>query len=278
MVKSGFYKALVFLLLFSISGCAGTEETPPDTAKVEYQKKQRKSDKQLRELGERTRELAEEHLERVREHGFSVAVDEAQLEAIQERLRELEHSSLVDLEDHLSAFHVSVMPELSLEMERLEMNLDGMGFDIEIPPIPDVPFVVELPDLPVVPDIAEIADIGVFAPVSATQLQRLFPGMTDEEILKIQAMQALAGQSAATAVPALSKIARRGKTPARRYKAVSLLARFVKKDRSVIPLLGEVAFEDENLQVRKKAVTVLGKSGDARAIDILEELVNKTGP
>ncbi|HEX9975185.1 MAG TPA: HEAT repeat domain-containing protein, partial [bacterium] len=62
--------------------------------------------------------------------------------------------------------------------------------------------------------------------------------------------------------------------PALRYEAVRQLRRFL-DDKRVVPILGEVAQYDKNVDVRKRAILLLGKSGDKRAVKILKELAEK---
>ncbi|MEL6821502.1 MAG: HEAT repeat domain-containing protein, partial [Calditrichota bacterium] len=160
---------------------------------------------------------------------------------------------------------------------------------VDIPPLPpiavlpDVPFpaVAPLPDIdvPVIVDInaPTPVEFGIHGHTSSGEMKRLFPGISDDEILKIQAMRSLSRQSSQTAVPTLSKIALKGKSAPQRYMAVTLLSRYIKKDRSIVPLLGEIALNDENVNVRKRAVVFLGKSKDSRAITILEDIIKKGG-
>jgi HEAT repeat protein len=50
------------------------------------------------------------------------------------------------------------------------------------------------------------------------------------------------------------------------------LGRFLEDER-VVPILGDIIKDDSNLTVRKKAIYLLGKSKDPRAVDILEGIV-----
>jgi len=59
--------------------------------------------------------------------------------------------------------------------------------------------------------------------------------------------------------------------PSLRYEAVRHLRRFL-DDKRVVPILGK---DDKNVDVRKKTILLLGKSGDKRAVKILEEIAER---
>jgi HEAT repeat protein len=98
--------------------------------------------------------------------------------------------------------------------------------------------------------------------------------LSEQEQLKIAALRSISRQDADKAIPAMEKVIKEESNPALRYEAVRQLRRFL-DDKRVVPILGKVAKDDKNVDVRKKAILLLGKSGDKRAVKILEELAER---
>jgi|GEM_PF-6167844 len=273
--------SLILASLLFFFGCAGTED---DSANFRSNMTKEEAHEFLEQLAEERAFESIKDLEEVLEE-----MDLSHLEELVE-LEALHH--LEDLEHHLEDLDLHHLADLEEHMAEMHERLGAIHVDVDIPPIPAIAPIAVLPDVPMpaivpLPDINVPVIVDIDAPVpvdfgfhgfsSGGDMKRLFPGITDDEILKIQAMRSLTRQSTETAVPTLSKIAKKGKSAAQRYMAVTLLSRYLKKDRSIVPLLGEVALNDENVNVRKRAVVTLGKSKDSRAISILEEIIKKGG-
>ncbi len=102
----------------------------------------------------------------------------------------------------------------------------------------------------------------------------MFEDLSEDDQLKVTALRSISRQNADKAIPAIEKVIEEESNPALRFEAVRQLRRFLDDER-VVPILGKVAKDDKNVDVRKKAIYLLGKSGDKRAVKILEELAEK---
>ncbi|MGH1366671.1 MAG: HEAT repeat domain-containing protein [Calditrichia bacterium] len=271
---------LFLLLLAILSSCAGTEDAPADSISFKDGLTSSQYQKLIHDMHENGEIFDEEDLERLAElESVMHELHNGKLAELEEHMEELHHTHLADLEERMEHMEPFISAEVEEHMAEMHEALEAIDIDIEIPPIPHIPPLPHIPSFHGSMTINSDRPFSVggrfYAPASHRELKRLFPGIEEDEVLKLQAMIALTRQSAQTAVPTLSKIAKKGKTPAQRYQAVALLAHYMKKDESIVPLLGEIAFEDDNINVRKRAVLILGKCGDDRAIPILENLIKK---
>lgn len=165
---------------------------------------------------------------------------------------------LKDLDD-IRIYHSDELREL----ENLRVVVPDINIDI--PPIPPIPEIAI--------HIPEFRFDGMdFTFSHDFEGHKLFKNLSDEEQIRLQALRSVARQDIGQAIPALEKIALEDPSPALRYEAVRQLGRFF-EDQRVVPILGEVVKNDNSLTVRKKAIQLLGKSKDPRAVEILEEVV-----
>lgn len=193
-----------------------------------------------------------------------------------------------------------VVPEFEFDMRELERSMDAMRFEMEhlhdfvmpeLPEIPDVHFdayaippippieipevFVEIPEVPVVWSRDGIGS-GLHSEVvwAHEGADNLFSSLTEDEEIRIQALRALSRQSTDDRFQAIDKVLQQDPSPAVRYTAVQGLAHDLDQERVVV-LLGKVARDDSHLQVRKRAIRLLGKSSHPRAVEILEALTKR---
>jgi len=215
---------------------------------------------------------------------------EEKLKRVEERLKEKEH--------HLRSIEI---PEMHLDLSGLEQSMQHLEVSlqhlehIEIPDIHvDIPEIcvdiphIYVPDIHIpkiyVPEIEldldhldfafDFDDGFIYYEDGDWDHSNLFEDLSDEEQLKISAIRSISRQDADKAIPAMEKVIKDESHPALRYDAVRSLRRFL-DDKRVVPILGKVAKDDKNVDVRKKAIYLLGKSGDKRAVKILEELAER---
>lgn len=189
------------------------------------------------------------------------------------------------------------IPEIEFDMIELKESLDHLEFSLShlehihvpdmhfvmphippvhvaIPPIPDIhvdipPIDFDMPEI-VMPDF----DFDGFEFEYHGASASMYRDLSDNEQLKISALRSMKRKPAEEVLPVVEKILRDSESPAVRYEAISLL-RYHLDDEKTIELLGKVAKSDKNVDVRKKAVRILGRSRDTRAVKILEEIANR---
>lgn len=216
---------------------------------------------------------------------------EEKLKIVEEKLREHEHQ--------LSSIE---LPELNFEMQQLEVSMQTLQHSlsrldhIEIPEIdvyiPEIPEIyVEIPDMPDIPpiniDIPEIhvpeinfgyndveINFGEFYSDNSWVQFDVFEKLTEDEEIKLSAIRSVGKQRADQAVPVLNKVLEKENQSAFRYEAVRQLRKFLNEE-GVLETLAKVAREDENIEVRKKAIYILGKSDDPKAEKYLKEIAER---
>ena len=200
------------------------------------------------------------------------------------------------LKEHEHRLHSITIPEIHIDMSHLETSMQHLEQSlqhlehIEIPEIyvPDI-YVpdIHIPDI-YVPEIDlafdqfdlnfdfdfDFDDGFIYYEDGDWDHSNLFEDLSDEEQLKIAALRSISRQYPNKAIPAIEEVIKEDPNPALRYEAVRHLRRFL-DDKRVVPILGKVAKNDKNVDVRKKAIYLLGKSGDKRAVKILEELAER---
>ncbi|MCB0307467.1 MAG: HEAT repeat domain-containing protein, partial [Calditrichaeota bacterium] len=103
----------------------------------------------------------------------------------------------------------------------------------------------------------------------------MFKNLTEQEELRLEALRSVVRKgSDREALAALEKVLKGDDSPALRYEAVRQLEHFTDEE-AAIKLLGDAAKNDSHVKVRKKAIQVLGRSGDPRAVEILEEVIRE---
>jgi len=191
-----------------------------------------------------------------------------QLPPIEIDFRELE-SSLRELEVSMHALEGFDLPDLAFHIQDLS-NIEIP--EISIPPleIEIPPFAVEIPPMPQIetPEII-VGNLAVDCDVAA---HRVFQNLSDEDHVRLQALRTLACQGADQAITAYQQVQKQKASPAMRYEAVRQLGHFLDDER-ILTLVADAAKTDKNLQVRKKAIALLGKSRDPRSTKILEEIL-----
>jgi len=215
--------------------------------------------------------IAQEKLERKHEQ---------KLKKAEEKLKEHEHR-----------LHSIEIPEINIDLSGLEQSMQDLEVSlqhldhIEIPDI-QIPHIyippIHIPEIDLNFDQFDfdfdfdfdMDDGFIYYEDGDWDHSHLFEDLSEQEQLKIAALQSISRQDADKAIPALEKVIKEESNPALRYEAVRQLRRFL-DDKRVVPILGEVAQYDKNVDVRKRAILLLGKSGDKRAVKILKELAEK---
>jgi hypothetical protein len=186
---------------------------------------------------------------------------ELDLSELENSLKELE-SSLRDLDGMYSsdlAFHIPDLPNIEIpEINISPLEIAIPPFSVEIPPIPPI----ELPKI-------AFGDLTVECDIAA---HKVFHNLSDEEQIRLQALRSLACQGADQAITAYQQVQKQTASPAMRYEAIRQLGRFL-EDGRVLTLVADAAKTEKSIQVRKKAIALLGKSRDPQATKILEEIL-----
>lgn len=172
---------------------------------------------------------------------------EQSMQELEVSLQHLEHIEIPDIQIphiYIPPIHI---PEIDLDLSHLEFDFD-FDFDFD--------------------------DGFVYYEDGDWDHSDMFENLNEQDQLKIAALRSISRQDADKAIPALEKVIKKESHPALRYEAVRHLRRFL-DDKRVVPILGKVAKDDKNVDVRKKAILLLGKSGDKRAVKILEELAER---
>jgi hypothetical protein len=190
-------------------------------------------------------------------------LSEIKLPPIEIDLRALE-MSLDGVERSLASLESMDLPDLAFAMPELpEIEIPA----IEIPPLNIPPFSVEIPPVEI-PEV-EVGDVSFDCDVEA---HHIFQYLGDEEQVRLQALRSLACRGADQAIEAYQQNQRPKSSPAMRYEAVRLLGHFLDDER-VLTYVADAAKSDKNLQVRKKAIALLGKSRDPRSAKALQEIL-----
>lgn len=176
--------------------------------------------------------------------------------------------SLKRLEVAMAALDDRHMPELAFELSELPpIEIP----EINIPPIPPIP-PIAIPSIAIppitIPDIA-LGDLAVGCDVAAHQV---FHDLSEEEQVRLQALRTLACKGPDQAITAYQQVQKQKARPAFRYEAIRQLGHYL-EDGRVLPLIADAAKTDKNIEVRKKAIALLGKSRDPRSTKILEEIL-----
>ena len=224
---------------------------------------------------------------------FGQGIDEKKLER---KLRKLEQK-LKDNEHELRSIEI---PEIHLDLSGLEESMGHLEYSLshlEHIEIPDIH--IEIPEIPEIDiDIPEIPEIDIDIPeidldfsdfdfdfdfdfdeVSFVHFDSwdhldIFDNLSENEEIKLSAIRSMGRQDAKKSVPTLTKMIEKESNPAYRYEAVSQLRKFVEK-KGVLETLAKAAKNDRNVDVRKKAIYVLGRSEDPRAVEILKEIAGR---
>jgi len=187
---------------------------------------------------------------------------EIDLSGLEFSLRRLE-VAMMELEDcHIPelAFELSELPPIEIP----EINIPP--FAVAIPPMPPIP-PIEIPPF-AIPEFV-VDDLAIGCDVAA---HKVFHDLSDEEQVRLQALRILACQGADQAITAYQQVQKQKARPAFRYEAIRQLGHFL-DDGRVLPLIADAAKTDKNIEVRKKAIALLGKSRDPRSTKILEEIL-----
>lgn len=195
-------------------------------------------------------------------------LSEIKLPPIKIDLRALE-MSLESVERSLASLESMDLPDLAFAMPELpEIEIPA----IDIPPLSIPHFSVEIPpiEIPAI-EVPEI-DVGNLEFDCDVEAHHVFQNLGDEEQVRLQALRSLACRGADQAIEAYRQTQRPKSSPAMRYEAVRLLGHFLDDER-VLTYVADAAKSDKNLQVRKKAIALLGKSRDPRSAKALQEIL-----
>ena len=220
---------------------------------------------------------------------------------VERKLKKLEHK----LKDKEHQLHSLEIPEMNLDLSGLEESMGHLEYSLSHLEHIEIPLIhIEMPEIDI--DIPEIPDIHIDIPeihVPEMDLDfnhldfdfdfdfdhdfafgefhqhhwdntALFENLSEDEEIKVSAIRSMGRQDAEKAVPALIKIIEKDSNPAYRYEAVQRLRRFVDK-KGVLETLANVAKNDKNVDVRKKAIYVLGKSENPKAVEVLKEIAER---
>lgn len=201
---------------------------------------------------------------------------------IENRHAEIEAIEIPEIELDMSGLEAS-LEHLELSLSHLEhFHIPDIDFDIppippihvDIPPIPDINFDIpqiefDMPEI-VIPDL----DFDGFEFEYHGESTSMYRDLSDNEQLKISALRSMKRKSADEVLPVVEKILKEEKSEALRYESVNLLKYHLDSEKA-IKLLGQVAKSDNNVEVRKRAVRILGRSKDTNAVKILEEIANR---
>jgi len=203
---------------------------------------------------------------------------------IEKKLEKIDH----DLREKEHLIHSIEIPEIHVDLSRLEQSMKHLEVSlqhlehIEIPEIEiDIPEIcVDIPHIHI-PEIEldfsefdfdfDFDDCFIYCHEDDGDRSDLFEDLSEDEQLRVSALRSLGRQNTNKAIPAIEKFLKEEANPALRYEAVRQLRNFFDDER-VVPILGKVAKTDKNIDVRKKAIRLLGKSNDKRAVKILEQL------
>ncbi len=212
--------------------------------------------------------IAQEKIERKRERKLKEA--ETKLKEHEYRLHSIE---IPEIHIDLSSLEQS-MQELEVSLQHLE-HIEIPEIDVEIPPIeiPEIDLAFDHLDFDYDFDF-DFDDGFIYYEDGDWDHSNLFEDLSENDQLKVAALRSISHQNADKTIPAIQKVLDEEINPALRYEAVRHLRKFL-DDKRVVPILGKVAKNDKNVDVRKKAIYLLGKSGDKRAVKILEELAER---
>ncbi len=217
-------------------------------ATIAQEKLERKIEEKLKRVEDRLREKEKHfHSIEIPEINIDLSGLEQSMQDLEVSLQHLDHIEIPDIQIphiYIPPIHV---PEIDLDLSHLDFDFD-FDFDFD--------------------------DGFVYYEDDDWDSSNLFGDLSEEEQLRISALQTISRQDADKAIPAMEKVIKEESNPALRYEAVRHLRRFL-DDKRVVPILGKVAKNDNNIDVRKKAIYLLGKSGDPNAVKILEELAER---
>ena len=193
---------------------------------------------------------------------------------LERKLQKLEHE-LQEKEFELESIEI---PEIHIDMSGLEAAMHNLEFslqhleDIEIPEID-----IHIPEICFEFDHFDFDfdfENSAFIHNGDWDHSDLFENLSKDEEKKISAVRSMGRQESEKALPALKKILTEESSPAVRYEAVRQLRRFI-DEKGIINILARTAKTDQNVEVRKQAIYVLGKSEDPKAVKILKKIVER---
>ncbi|KAA3609301.1 MAG: hypothetical protein DWQ05_22680 [Calditrichaeota bacterium] len=266
------FAALILGLVISQSTLTAQEKAKQEDNEVQKEQARLKkvTEKQMQEarrLHRKSRNLSEE-LSEERLHELESKLHELQegkLEEVQEKLRDIDFHEL----RHIAEIELPEIPEINIVIPEIEFDLENIEFDFEFDHDLEFNFDTIYEEDHV---IRIDGDKSHF--IYSSGARKLFSDLSDDEEIKIQAIRALDKNNATATLPVLQKLFDREASPAIRYAATRKLHYFLKNEKS-IDLLGDRARNDPNIQVRKAAISILGKSDKKKAKAILEELAKE---
>ena len=209
---------------------------------------EKKLERKLKKLEQRLKD--KEH----QLHSIEIPEMHLDLSGLEESMVHLEHS-LAHLEHiEISEIHID-MPEIDIDIPEIhipEIDLEFSHFDFDF----DYDF-----------DYAEFH-------YPHLDQSHLFENMSEDEEIKVSAIRSMGRQEKEKAIPALKRTIAKESNPAYRYEAVRQLRKFV-DEKQVLETLAKVAKSDKNVDVRKKAIHVMGKSENPKAVKILKEIAER---
>ena len=216
-----------------------------------YEKKlERKLKKIERDLNDKEYQL----------HSIEIPEIHIDLSGLEESMIHFEHSL-----SHLEHIEIPEIPEIHVDIPEInvpEIDLDFSHFDFDFDFAQNFHF-----------DFDHDFSYGEFY-CDDWGGSDLFDDLSEDEEIKVSAIRSMGRQDAEKAVPALKKVIAVEFNPAYRYEAVRQLRRFL-DEKGVLKVLAETAKNDENVDVRKRAIYVLGKSDSPKAVEILEEIAER---
>lgn len=187
----------------------------------------------------------------------------ASLQELEITLAQLPSIEIPPIEVILPTMEIDLSDNASL----LNLEVAATSFDLPalmagaMPPLPQVP-PIEIPEI----------DLEWLAIDCNASAEAIFQYLSDEEKARLDALRTLAAGGVNQAIAAYNETVRMKARPSLRYEAIRQLGNFL-HDARVVPLLGEAAKSDKNIEVRKKAIALLGQCDDPRSLKILEDIV-----
>ena len=201
-------------------------------------------------------------------HSIEIPEMHLELSGLEESMVHLEHSL-----SHLD--HIEI-PEIQIEIPEIDIDIPEIqAIHIDIPEIhiPEIDLDFSHFDFDFDFDFDYDFDFAEFHHPHRDQ-SHLFENMSEDEEIKVSAIRSMGRQEADKAIPALKRTIEKESNPAYRYEAVRQMRKFV-DEKGVLETLAKEAKSDKNVDVRKKAIHVMGKSENPKAVIILKEIAER---
>jgi hypothetical protein len=220
---------------------------------------EKKLERKLKKLEQRLKD--KEH----QLHSIEIPEMHLDLSGLEESMVHLEHS-LAHLE------HIEI-PEIHVDIPEIDIEMPDIHIDIPEIHIPEIDLDFSHFDFDFDFDFDYDFDFAEFHHPHWNH-SHLFENLSEDEEIKVSAIRSMGRQEKEKAIPALKRTIAKESNPAYRYEAVRQLRKFV-DEKQVLETLAKVAKSDKNVDVRKKAIHVMGKSENPKAVKILKEIAER---